>query len=158
MGLFGGLFKKKDELFANSTKLSMEEMEQVQLSLKDKMDENVYNSLFNQACRLIPQKKYAEAITLFTSIRENSTDAYEKGSCESQIGVCYFFLGDFEKALDYYTQSFHSGYDKRVNDYNIWEACEELTKIDGNKAKWARYYLNLLPEGQYAKKATKLIA
>jgi tetratricopeptide (TPR) repeat protein len=155
MGLFGGLFKKKDELFANSGKLSMEELEQIQLSLKDKMDPEVYDSVFNRACRLIPQKQYAEAILLFESIREHSTDAYEQGSCESQIGVCHFFLGDFEKALDFYTRSFHSGYDKRVNDYNIWEACEELIKIDGDKAKWSQYYLELFPDGQYAKKAGK---
>lgn len=155
MGLFGGLFKKKEELFANSGKLSMEEIEQIQLSLKDKMDGEVYHSVFNQACRLIPQKQYKEAIALFGSIHENSTDAYEKGSCESQIGVCHFFLGDFEKALDFYTRSFHSGFDKRVSDYNIWEACEELMKVDGNQAKWAQYYLDLFPDGQYAGKANK---
>jgi tetratricopeptide (TPR) repeat protein len=158
MGLFSGLFKKKDELFANSSELSMEEMEKIQLSLKDKMDGEVYNSVFNQACRLIPKKQYVEAIALFESIRENSSDAYEKGSCESQIGVCHFFLGDFEKALDFYTLSFHSGYDKRVNDYNIWEACEELMKIDGNKAKWSQVYLELFPDGQHAKRATKYLA
>jgi tetratricopeptide (TPR) repeat protein len=157
MGLFGGLFKKKEELFANSAKLSMEEMEQIQLSLKDKMDPETYHSAFNQACRLIPKKQYQEAIMLFEAIRENSTDAYEKGSCESQIGVCHFFLGDFEKALDFYTRSFHSGYDKRVNDYNIWEACEKLVTIDGNKDKWLNYYLELFPDGQYAGKATKYL-
>lgn len=163
MGLFSGLFKKKekpifkkkDELFANSAKVSMEEMEEVQLFLKDKMDEDEYNSDFNQACRLIPQRQYTEAIMLFESIREHSTDAYEKGSCENLIGACHFFLGDFEKALAFYSQSFHSGYDKEVNDYNIWEACEELMKIDGNKAKWSQYYLELLPDGQYARKAKK---
>lgn len=157
MGLLGGLFKKKDELFANSEKLSMEEIEQIQLSLKDQMDSETYHSVFNRACRLIPKKQYLEAIVLFESIRENSTDAYEKGSCESQIGACHFFLGDFEKALDFYTQSFHSGYDKRVNDYNIWEACEKLVTIDGNKEKWPNYYLELFPEGQYAGKATNYL-
>lgn len=158
MGLFGGLFKKKDELFANSAKMSMEEIEGVQLSLKDKMDADTYDSAFNQACRLIPKQQYAEAITQFESIRENSTDGYERGSCESQIGVCYFFLGDFEKALDFYTQSFHSGFDKRVNDYNIWEVCEELMKRDRDKAKWSRCYLELIPDGQYASKASKNLA
>lgn len=157
MGLFSGLFKKKDELFAKSGELSMEDIEQIQAALKDKMDADVYNSVFNQACRLIPKKQYKEAIAIFESIRENSTDAYEQGSCESQIGVCHFFLGDFEKALEFYTKSFHSGYDKRVNDYNIWEVCEELMKKDGEHAKWSQYYLELFPEGQYAVKAQKNI-
>jgi tetratricopeptide (TPR) repeat protein len=157
MGLFGGLFKKKDELFANSGKLTMEEIEKIQLALKDKMDADTYNSVFNQACRLIPKKQYAEAIALFETIHENTSDTSEKGSCESQIGVCYFFLGNFEKALEFYTKSFHSGFDKRVNDYNIWEVCEELMKIDDNKAKWSHYYLELIPNGQYAAKAKKNI-
>jgi len=163
MGLFSGLFKKKekpifkkkDELFANSAKVSMEEMEAVQEFLEEKMDPDEYNSSFNKACRLIPQRQYTEAITMFESIRGNSADAYEKGSCENQIGACHFFLGDFEKALEFYIKSFHSGYDKRVIDYNIWEACEELMKIDGNKAKWSQHYLELLPDGEYARKAKK---
>ncbi|MNU83702.1 Tetratricopeptide repeat protein [compost metagenome] len=166
MGLFSGLFKKKekpivkkkDELIANSAKVSMEEMEGIQLFLKDKMDADEYNSAFNQACRMIPKGQYTEAIEVFESIRESSTDAYEKGSCDNQIGACHFFLGDFEKALEFYNKSFQSGYDKDVNDYNIWEACEELMKIDGNKAKWSQYYLELFPDGQYARKAKKNIA
>lgn len=166
MGLFGNLFKKKekpivkkkDELLANSSKVSMEQMEEIQVYLKDKMDADEYNSAFNQACRMIPQGQYKEAIALFESIRENSTDAYEKGSCESQIGACHFFLGDFEKALEFYAKSFHSGYDQGVIDFNIWEACEELMKIDGNKAKWSQYYLELFPSGEYARKAKKNVA
>lgn len=163
MGLFGRLFRKKekpifkkrDELFANSAEVSMEEMEIVQAFLEDRMDAEDYNSAFNQACRLIPKGRYNEAIAMFEEIRGSSADAYERGSCENVIGACHFFLGDFEKALDFYRRSFHSGYDKEVNDYNTWEACEALVKIDGNKAKWAQYYLALFPGGQYAGKARK---
>lgn len=163
MGLFNGLFKKKeeplvkrkDELFADSSRLSMEEMEQIQELLEDNMDADEYHSTFNQACRLIPKRRYAEAILQFTSIRETTADSYEKASCENLIGACHFFLGDFEQALEFYAQSFHSGYDKEVIDYNIWEVCEELMKRDGNKSKWSRYYLELLPDGEYARKAKK---
>lgn len=163
MGLFGRLFKKKekplvkrkDELVADSSRLSMEEMEQIQELLEDNMDADEYHSAFNQACRLIPKRRYAEAILQFTSIRETTADSYEKASCENLIGACHFFLGDFEKALECYTESFHSGYDKEVMDYNVWEVCEELMKRDGNKETWSRYYLELFPDGQYAGKAKK---
>lgn len=86
MGIFSGLFKKDKNLVAHSKDLSMEEIEKIQLSLKDKMDADVYNSTFNQACRLIPKGQYTEAITLFTAIEENTTDAHEKGNCQNQIG------------------------------------------------------------------------
>lgn len=163
MGLFGRLFKKKekplvkrkDELVADSSRLSMEEMEQIQELLEDNMDADEYHSAFNQACRLIPKRRYAEAILQFTSIHETTSDSYEKASCENLIGACHFFLGDFEQALKFYTQSLDSGYDKEVVDYNIWEVCEELIKRDGNQSKWSRYYLELLPDGEYARKAKK---
>lgn len=40
-------------------------------------------------------------------------------------------------------------------DDNIWEACEELMKVDGDKAKWSQYYLELIPGGKYTGKANK---
>ena len=158
MGLFSRLFKKKKknkDLVAHSNDLSMEEIEKIQLSLKDKMDADVYNSIFNQACRLIPKGQYEEAIAMFSVIEENSTDTHEKGNCQNQIGVCHFFLGDFEKAIGFYVQSYKSGFNKSMMDDNIWEACEELMKKDGDKAKWAQYYLSILPDGNYAGKAQK---
>lgn len=158
MGLFGKLFKKKDDLFANASELTMEEIEKIQLSLKDRMSPDTYNSVFNQACRLIPKKKYTQAISLFESIRDNTTDAHEKGNCNSQIGVCHFFLGDYEKALEHYTLSFHSGYGRDVADFNIWEVCEKLMKQDGNSIRWAQHYLDLFPDGQYAGKAQKYLS
>jgi hypothetical protein len=41
-------------------------------------------------------------IALFEAIVKNSSDTTEKGSCEMQIGVCHFFLGGYEKALEDY--------------------------------------------------------
>ncbi len=155
MGFFSGLFKKDKDLVAHSNDLSMKEIENIQNNLKDKMDADVYNSTFNQACRLIPKGEYAEAITQFTTIEEKTTDSHEKANCQNQIGVCHFFLGDFEKAIEHYVLALNGGFDKRMMDDNIWEACEELMKKDGDKAKWSNHYLQILPEGNYAGKAKK---
>jgi len=155
MGLFGGLFKKKEGLAANTGQMTMEEIEKIQLSLKDRMDPDTYNSVFNQACRLIPKKQYAQAIALFEAVRENTGDATEKASCDSQIGVCHFFMDEHEKALDDYTRAFRAGHDQQMSDFNIWEVCEILMKKDGNKAKWSQEYLALFPNGEYAAKAKK---
>ncbi|MFC6095548.1 tol-pal system YbgF family protein [Flavobacterium qiangtangense] len=157
MGIFSGIFKKKEGLAVNSGQLSMEDIEKIQLSLKDNMDAATYNSVFNQACRLIPKKQYNEAIALFSAIAENSTDTVEKGSCESQIGVCHFFLGDYEKALEFYIKSYNTGYDEEMADFNIWEVCEKLMKADGDNARWSQQYLNIFPNGKCAAKAKKNI-
>ncbi len=155
MGFFSGLFKKNNDLVAHSDQLTMEEIEKIQLSLKDKMDADTYNSTFNQACRLIPKGQYNEAIALFSAIEENSTDAHEKGNCQNQIGVCHFFSGNFKKALEYYTHSLKNGFDRSMMDDNIWEVCEELMKADGDKINWSQRYLELLPDGKYVGKAKK---
>jgi tetratricopeptide (TPR) repeat protein len=144
------IFKKDDQLIANSENVSMEAIAKIQSALKDKMDPEIYNSAFNQACMLIPKAQYAEAIALFETVRETAASNAEKGNCENSIGACYFFLGDFEKALDYYTQSFHNGFDTSIIEDNIWEVCEELIKSAGDQAKWSGHYAELFPNGKYS--------
>lgn len=158
MGLFDSFFgKKKDNVIAHTNHLSMDEMSRIQDSLEDKMAPADYNNTFNQACRLVPKGKYAEALAMFEEVRNNTNDPDQKGTCDNQIGVCYFFMNDFEKAIDSYASSFQNGFDKSMADDNIWEACENLMKRDNDKAKWAKHYLSILPQGSYAGKAQKMI-
>lgn len=158
MGLFDSFFgKKKNDLVAHTNHLSMQEMAQVQESMQGRMDADVYNNTFNQACRLVPQGKYAEALAMFEEVKKTTTDPDQKGTCDNQIGVCYFFMNDFEKAIAAYASSFQNGFDKAMADDNIWEACEALMKKDNDKAKWAKHYLSILPQGNYAGKAQKLM-
>ena len=158
MGLFDSFFgKKKNDLITHTNHLSMDEMSRVQESLEDKMAPADYNNTFNQACRLVPKGKYAEALAMFESVKANTTDIDQKGTCDNQIGVCHFFLGDYEKAIDSYASSFQNGFDKAMADDNIWEDCEKLMKKDNDKAKWAKHYISILPQGNYLGKAQKLI-
>jgi tetratricopeptide (TPR) repeat protein len=150
------LFGKPNEndLTVHTNDISMAEMAAVQESLKGRMNEADYNNQFNQACRLVPKGKYTEAIALFETVKANSGKP-ETGTCDNQIGVCHFFLGDFEAAIRCYTSSIENGFDADMADDNIWEACEELMKKDGDKTKWSQHYLSILPTGKYAKKAQK---
>ncbi len=158
MGLFDAFFgKKKDNVLAHTNNLSMQEMEQIQNSLEDKMAPEDYNNTFNQACRLVPKGKYAEALIMFEQVKANTNDTDQKGTCDNQIGVCHFFLGDYEKAIESYASSFKNGFDKGMADDNIWEACEKLMKKENDKARWAGHYLSILPQGNYSGKAQKLL-
>lgn len=158
MGLFDSFFgKKKDNVLVHTNNLSMQEMEQIQNSLEDKMAPEDYNNTFNQACRLVPKGKYAEALAMFEQVKANTADPEQKGTCDNQIGVCHFFLGDYEKAIESYASSFKNGFDKGMADDNIWEACEKLMEKEKDKAKWARHYLGILPQGNYSSKAQKLL-
>jgi hypothetical protein len=62
-------------------------MERIQNSLSSKMDADVYNNTFNQACRLVPKGKYTEAMAMFEDVKANTTDVEKKGTCDNQIGV-----------------------------------------------------------------------
>jgi tetratricopeptide (TPR) repeat protein len=158
MGLFDSFFgKKKDNLLAHTNRLSMDDMSRVQDSLEDKMNPADYNNTFNQACRLVPKGKYAEAMAMFESVKANTTNTEQKGTCDNQIGVCQFFLGEYEKAIEAYTSSFHHGFDKDMADDNIWEACEKLMEKEDDNSRWANHYIRILPQGNYRKKAEKLL-
>ena len=158
MGLFDSFFgKKKDNLITHTNNLSMEEMEKIQDSLSDKMAPEDYNNTFNQACRLVPKGKYADALMMFEQVKSKAPDQNTKATCDNQIGVCYFFLGDFEKAIEYYRSSFQNGFNKDMADDNIWEACEKLMKKDNDNVKWARHYISILPNGNYLKNAQKFL-
>lgn len=156
MGIFDSIFrKKKDDLVAHTNDVSMQDMEKIQNSLQGKMDDSVYNNTFNQACRLVPKGQYAEALAMFENVKANTADAHQKGNCDNQIGVCHFFMNDFEKAIEAYANSIQNGFDRSMADDNIWEACEKLMQRDHDKARWAKHYLELLPNGNYKGKAQK---
>lgn len=158
MGLFDSFFgKKKNDLVTHTNHLSMDEMSRIQDSLADKMNPADYNNTFNQACRLVPKGKYAEAMVMFENVKANTEDMDQKGTCDNQIGVCYFFLEEYEKAIESYASSFQNGFDKDMADDNIWEACEKLMKKENDKVKWARHYISILPQGNYLSKAQKLL-
>ncbi len=156
MGLFDKLFKKNNNLTAHTNDVSMDEMAKIQDALRDKMDEQTYNNRFNQACRLVPKGQYAEALVEFEAIKIATPDQSVKGTCDNQIGVCHFFLGDYQRAIEAYTSSIENGFDAGMAQDNIWEAYEVLYKQSKNPAYMANY-LQQFPSGNYAKKAEKIL-
>jgi tetratricopeptide (TPR) repeat protein len=158
MGLFDSFFgKKKSNIVAHTNGTSMEEMQRIQNELQGKMNTKDYNNAFNQACRLVPKGQYAEALVIFEQVKASATDVEKKGTCDNQIGVCHFFMGEYEKAIESYVSSSKNGFDKDMADDNVWEACEKLMKKENDSQKWAQYYLSVLPNGNYAKKAQQFL-
>jgi tetratricopeptide (TPR) repeat protein len=157
MGIFDFLDKRKKEVMldtmAHSKDLSMQEMAEVQKSMQENMSAETYNSKFNIACRTMTAGDYAQAINEFEEVRQNSTEM--KGTCENQIGACYYFQNDYEKAISYYLMSIDNGFYPDVADDNIWESCEELIKNGENK--WAQFYIDTLPNGKYIGEANNAI-
>ncbi|MCT4615099.1 MAG: hypothetical protein N4A49_09535 [Marinifilaceae bacterium] len=80
-----------------------------------------------------------------------------KGLYLSQIGVGFYFMGDRNKAIEYYILALNNGADTDMIDDNVWEACEEIYEEEKNKAIIEKY-LEYFPDGNYKKKAKKIVS
>jgi tetratricopeptide (TPR) repeat protein len=80
----------------------------------------------NAAARLLVAGKHREAIVAYTAIMEEHPD--ETGTCESQIGAAYYFLGEYETAISHYETAKENDADEEMMDDNIEEAREAIEK------------------------------
>ena len=84
------------------------------------------NNKINLAARLMTSQQYELCIQAYEKIAQDHPA--KQGTCESQIGVAYFFLGDYEKAIQFYKQALEHGADPEMMADNIAEAEEALAK------------------------------
>ncbi|WP_445456526.1 tetratricopeptide repeat protein [Flavobacterium sp. HNIBRBA15423] len=155
MGLFNALFGKK--------KTSLQDLDKKNddFIAKNPIAENDENEMMRNASKLMTSGKFSESLDLYKKLSENYPN--NKDLYESQIGVAYYFLGDYENAVTYYTSSLNNGGDKSMMDDNIWEAAEAFSKLEfqekesstTNTTKLIEKYLEIFPNGRYAKKAKK---
>lgn len=155
MGLFNALFGKK--------KNSLQDLDEKNddFIAKNPIAEDDENEMMRNASKLMTSGKFSESLDLYKKLSENYPN--NKGLYESQIGVAYHFLGDYENAVAYYISSLNNGGDKSMMDDNIWEAAEAFSKLEfqekdsstTNTTKLIEKYWELFPNGRYAKKAKK---
>ncbi|MEM8534840.1 MAG: YbjN domain-containing protein [Chloroflexota bacterium] len=110
-----------------SNGVSMDEAAHIQEGLlahteaTDDVDEQI-----NRAARLMTSQQYEQSIQAYEQIAEKYPD--KQNICESQIGVAYYFLGEYEKAIQFYKQALEHGADAAMMADNIAEAEEALAK------------------------------
>jgi tetratricopeptide (TPR) repeat protein len=81
---------------------------------------------FNEAFRLIPNQKFAEAVTTFEALAREYPE--RAGTAYSQVGAALYFLGRYEEALVHYRRALELGKDVRTMNDNIVEAEEAIRK------------------------------
>jgi tetratricopeptide (TPR) repeat protein len=108
----------------------------------------------NEAAGLLLDKDFEGSKRAYENIMLKYPDS--RGKCLEQIGVAEFFLGNYEKALEYYIEAKDNGEDNSMTEDNIWEVCEILYKSNVSSDAPEKY-LSLYPKGRYAKKAGKLV-
>lgn len=163
MGLFDFLKSGKKEnkamehgfISGGGKGLSFEEANKAReafMQLIDTSDDQ--SKLFNAASGMMLGKNFDGAIEAFGKLAEKYPERAE--TCESQIGAAWYFKGDYDKAINHYVNALNKGADAGMMDDNVWEAAEALYNKNNDKAPIQKY-LSIFPDGQYVKKANKLM-
>lgn len=113
------------------------------------------SELTKKAIKLLTSGKHIESIELYKQLIEEYPA--QKNTYESQIGANYYFLGEFEKAIEYYTYSMNNGFSESMSDDNIWEAYLALFEKTKDK-KYIEKYKQQFPAGNFIKKAENIIS
>lgn len=149
MGFFSNLFGKKKSLTFEEAREVQKEHVQNNPDPKNRED-----AMMRQASLLMTGQKFEESIQAYLKLADEFPE--QKDMYLSQVGVGYFFLGQYDEAISFYMEAYREGYDKDMSDDNVWEACEKIYKRDNDPAAIQRY-LELFPDGNYVKKANKLL-
>lgn len=147
MGFLDSLFGKK--------KMTLDEAHAAneQFNAANPVPGSNEQAMRRNAATLMSSRKFQESIDLYQRLVDEFPA--DKGSFLSQIGAGYYFLGDYDKAIDYYVQARDNGMMADMMDDNIWEACEAIYKKTQDKAAIDRYFA-LCPGGSHTKAANKL--
>ncbi|WP_299452479.1 hypothetical protein [uncultured Microscilla sp.] len=109
-----------------------------------------YQQMINLAARLSNQGQYEDSNTLLVKIIEQYPE--EKASSLNLIGANWFFLTNYEQAIEYYVKARDAGESEDMIDFNVWEACRELYKEADTPEEalhWKNYYKRLFPQGKH---------
>jgi tetratricopeptide (TPR) repeat protein len=148
MGFFDFLFGKK--------KMTLEEANQVnqQFTAQNPVPPSNEQAMMRQASSLLTSGKFQASIDLYQQLVDQFPA--RKETYLSQMGAGYYFLGEYDKAIDYYVQARSAGMDASMMDDNIWEACEAIYQKTQDKAAVQRYF-ELCPNAGHKREANKIL-
>ncbi|MCI5057949.1 MAG: hypothetical protein MRY83_17680 [Flavobacteriales bacterium] len=150
MGFFAKIFGKKDSMtLEEANDINQQYIEDNPTPTDDE------NGLLRRASSALTSGSFKEAVQIYEEMAEKFPES--KGMYLSQVGAAYYFLNEFDKAIEYYISARDHGADASMMDDNIWEACEAIYK-NTNEINSIQRYLELCPNGSYTKKANKLIS
>jgi len=148
MGIFDFLFGKKKETLETAHEINQKHVSNHPTAKDDE------DALVREASLAITGREFEKGIDLYQKLADNYPE--KRGLYNSQIGVGHYFLGDYNKAIEFYLKAKEDD-DNGMIDDNVWEACEAIYD-QTNDLEAIQRYLNHYPNGSYAKKANKIIA
>jgi tetratricopeptide (TPR) repeat protein len=135
--------------------LDQAQIQKFQTEFLSILDTNDEQKAVNFAANLMGKGAFQPCIEAYQKLCEKYP--HRKGTFEGQIGAAYFFLGDYEQAIQYYLQArANDASNADMMDDNIWEACETIYNEQGKREAVEQYKL-YCPNGKYLKKADAIL-
>jgi tetratricopeptide (TPR) repeat protein len=125
-----------------------------QHAVASKKQENS-KELFLFATEQLQKGAYEYCIELYQHLCTRYSDM--ESSCQYQIGMARFFLGEYEQAVECYLAAYGQGVNVETIEDDIWEAYEMLYKETQNIA-YIIQYMEYCPCGRYVKEAKKIVS
>jgi tetratricopeptide (TPR) repeat protein len=132
--------------------ISLEEASDMQQSFVEAIsDENAGSmQLINLAGKLLTGQQFKEAIKVYETIVFRFPE--ETAQCLNAIGACYYYLEDYELAIQFYMKALESGELKSRVEYNVWESCQSIIdRLSDRKEqmKWKFFFEDKFPESKH---------
>jgi tetratricopeptide (TPR) repeat protein len=142
------------DFFSKKNYLQDLHQEQEKFLQNNPVPKDTEDALVRRASYLMTTGNFNESLEIYQQLVAEYPA--KKGLYLSQVGASYYFLGEYDLALEAYLLSRNNGMNPDMINDNIWEVCEERYQQTKNLA-FIRQYLELCPEGNHQKKATKLL-
>ncbi|EYF02608.1 tetratricopeptide repeat protein [Chondromyces apiculatus] len=104
--------------------LPMQQAQQLQHEWQAVLHTNDVHAKINAAARLMTARQYEPCIQMYQQIAQQHPE--QSGTCHSQVGAAYYFLGHYDRAIAHYQWAKQQGADPRMMDDNILEAQQAL--------------------------------
>jgi tetratricopeptide (TPR) repeat protein len=132
--------------------LSLEKAAELQEAFSKAMDDKSMNSfqMINLAGRLLTGQQFEEAIRVYENIILRYPE--EAAQCLNAIGACKYYLGEYEKAIDFYMKALKAGELKSRVEYNVWESCNSIIEMQterNEKMKWKFFFEEHFPNSEH---------
>lgn len=155
--MISGFVQRDEDKDGNFLSLSLDDAREIAKGITDAFGEGADAEMRHtkKMLEFLHNKEFTKSIAmgeyLVLEFPEN------RAKYEMSMGAAYFFLGQYEKAIELYLEAGDHSDDQTMHsmmDDNVWEALEILYKESGD-VKYLERYLSYFPEGQHAEEVKK---
>lgn len=148
------LARQLKKIRADELDLPAETRAQLEEELRPALEGHNFEHGFRLGAQLLKERKFQQAIYVYRKLAERYPD--KRQDCEAQVGMVYYCMGKYAKAIESYIAARVHGADESWMDESIWEACEtQAHRIEDplRQRESLELYLRICPTGEHRHQA-----